>query len=124
MIKVVEIKGRRFVNTTPHQINLRDEDGVDHVVPPSGVLINARAVEEPAGERDGVQFVRTRFVADEESVRVLDEIEALYPGAFVVGSIIAAQAFPGRVLAMIPVPGFERVPPAEKRMRADKFTVF
>lgn len=124
MIKVVEIKGRYYVNTTPHQINLRDEDGIDHVVPPSGVLINARAVEEPAGERDGVQFVRTRFVADEESVRVLDEIERLYPGVFPIGSIIAAQTFPGRVLAMVPVPGFERVPPAEKRMRADKFTVF
>lgn len=71
-----------------------------------------------------MKFVRTRFVADEESTRALDEIEKAYPGAFIIGSIIAAQAFPGRVLAMIPVPGFERVPPAEKRMRADKFTVF
>lgn len=42
----------------------------------------------------------------------------------VVGSIIAAQAYPGRVVAMTPVPGFERVSPAEKRMRCDKFTTF
>lgn len=123
-IKVVAIQGRIYINTTPHEIVLRDEDGVDHTVPPSGVLINARAVEESVGGRDGVEFVRTRFVADEESARVLDELERQYPGAFVIGSIIAAQAFPGRVLAMVPVPGFERVPPAEKRMRADKFTVF
>jgi hypothetical protein len=123
-VKVKVIEGRVYINTTPHEIMLRTAAGEDHVVPPSGVVINARAVEEPAGGRDGVEFVRTRFVADEESARVLDKIEAGYPGAFVVGSIIAAQAFPGRVLAMVPVPGFERVPPAEKRMRADKFTVF
>lgn len=122
--KVTKIEGRVYINTTPHEIVLRTPSGKDCVVPPSGVLINARAVEEPAGGRDGVQFVRTRFVADEASAQVLEELEQKYPGAFVIGSIIAAQAFPGRVLAMVPVPGYERVAPAEKRMRADKFTVF
>ena len=42
----------------------------------------------------------------------------------IVGSIIAAQAYPGAVVAMTPAPGYERVPPAEKRMNPDKFTVF
>lgn len=120
----VEINNRTYVNTTPHPLTLRDEKGADHTVPPCGILVNARAVEEPAGERDGVQFVSTRFVADEQSARALDEIEAIHPGAFVIGSIIAAQAFPGRVLAMVPAPGFERAPINEKRMRLDKFTVF
>lgn len=124
MLQVKTIEERVYINTTPHPVVLRTPDGEDHVVPPCGVLINAQPVEEPAGERDGVEFVRTKFVADEESARALDELEARYPGAFIIGSIIAAQAFPGRVLAMVPVPGFERVPPAEKRMRADKFTIF
>lgn len=123
-IRVYKIKGRLYINTTPHEVNLQDEEGNVHIVPPSGVLINARPVEEEVGGRDGVEFVRTKFVADEESERLLAEIEKCYPGAFVIGSVISAQAFPGRVLAMVPVPGFERVPPAEKRMRADKFTVF
>lgn len=123
-IQVAVIQGRVYVNTTPHPITLQDGEGNVHVVPPSGVLINARAVEEPAGGRDGVKFVRTRFAADGESARVLDAIERAYPGAFIIGSIIAAQAFPGRVLAMVPVPGYERVALEQKRMRADKFTVF
>ena len=42
----------------------------------------------------------------------------------VVGSIIAAQAYPGLVVAMVPAPGYERRPPAEKRMRPDKFTIY
>jgi len=41
-----------------------------------------------------------------------------------VGSIIAAQAYPGQVVAMTPTPGYERVPPAEKRMNPDKFNIF
>lgn len=123
-LKVSKINGKVYINTTPHEIVFRTLNGEDYTVPPCGVLINARAVEEPAGERNGVMFVRTRFVADENSARALDEMERRYPGAFIIGSIIAAQAFPGRILAMVPVPRFERVPPQEKRMRADKFTVF
>lgn len=123
-INVTKINNKVYINTTPHSITLRDETGTDHVLPPSGVLINARPVEEPAGERGGIEFVRTRFVADEDSANFLAELEKIYPGAFIIRSIITAQAFPGRVLAMVPAPGFERVPPAEKRMRADKFTIF
>ena len=38
---------------------------------------------------------------------------------------MADVVFEKRVLAMIPAPGFERVhPPAERRMRDDKFTTF
>ena len=42
----------------------------------------------------------------------------------IVGSIIAAQAYPGDVVGMTPAPGYERVAPNEKRMSLDKFTVF
>lgn len=42
----------------------------------------------------------------------------------IVGSIIAAQAYPGEVVAMTPAPGYERVAPAEKRMNPHKFTIF
>jgi hypothetical protein len=82
-------------------------------------------VEEKSGVGPGgVELVKTRFVADPASEQDLAALEAKNPGSIIVGSIIAAQAFPGRVLAMVPAPGFERVPPAEKRMRDDKFTVF
>lgn len=121
---VVQHGGRVYINTTPHPVNLRDGNNEDFVVPPSGVLINARPVEEPAGERDGVTFVRTRFEADPESAMKLRGLERDCPGALIIGSIVAAQAFPDQVLALVPVPGFERVPPDQKKMRADKFTIF
>jgi hypothetical protein len=51
-------------------------------------------------------------------------LEQSAPKLIIVGSIIAAEAYPGEVVAMCPVPGYERVAPSEKRMRCDKFTIF
>ena len=115
----------RFVNTTPHEIKLVWAEGEEFVVQPSGILVNAKILEEDAGKHpSGAVLVRTRFSVSEADSAKLDEIEAAHPGCVILGSIIAAQAFPGRVLALTPAPGFERVPVSEKTMRADKFTTF
>lgn len=115
----------KIINTTPHPITMQGKDRSVYTIEPCGVLISARPVEEPAGHHvSGVELVRTRFEPDPESEKALAKLENENPDTVIVGSIIAAQAFPGRVLAMIPAPGFERVPPAEKRMRDDKFTTF
>jgi len=116
---------KKIINVTPHPVTFQNREGNVYIVEPCGVLINARPVEEAAGTHpSGAELVRTRFEADPASAKELDRLERENPGAVIVGSIIAAQAFPGRVFAMVPVPGFERVPPAEKRMRDDKFTTF
>jgi len=115
----------KIINTTPHVIRFQNATGDVYEIEPSGVLVNARPVEETAGSHpSGAELVRTRFEADPTSEEALAKLEQEHPGAVIIGSIIAAQAFPGRVLAMVPAPGFERVPPAEKRMRDDKFTTF
>ncbi len=116
---------KKIINTTPHSITMQSAGGNVYQVEPCGVIISARPVEEPAGTHpSGAELVRTKFVATPEAEKELTTLELENPGAIIIGSIIAAQAFPGRVLAMVPAPGFERVPPAEKRMRDDKFTVF
>ncbi len=115
----------KIVNTTPHPVRFQSMDGVVYEVPPCGVVISATPVEEFVGYHpSSAELVRTRFVSSPEAEEALVRLEAENPGAVIVGSIIAAQAFPGRVLALIPAEGFERVPSAEKRMRDDKFTVF
>ena len=115
------------VNSTPHPLTFLDGDDV--VIVPTSVkaggktgplVINARAIEEEVGEH----LVKTTFSGCAEGEAILDAIETEIHGAFVIGSIIAAQAYPGRVVGMVPAPGFERVPPAEKRMSVDKFTTF
>lgn len=115
----------KILNVSPHPLNFLAEDGQEFEVPPCGVVISATALDEPAGTHpSGVELVRVRFVASEEASALLDRLEQENPGAVIVGSMIAAQAFPGRVVGMIAAPGYERRPPAEKRMRPDRFTTF
>ncbi len=117
---------KKIINTTPHSIRfVQSATGEVYEIEPCGILISARPVEKSAGEHpSGVELVKTNFEATPEAEAALSKLEKDNPGAIIVGSIIAAQAFPGRVFALVPVPGFERVPPAEKRMRNDKFTTF
>ncbi len=114
-----------IINTTPHAVRFVNADGTEFEVPPCGTVISARGVDEPAGQHpSGASLVWVRFEATEEAVAAIDRLEAENPGAVILGSIIAAQAFPGRVFAMVAAPGYERVPPAEKRFRPDRFTTF
>ena len=70
------------------------------------------------------------LISTEEGKETIERIKSVYNRQFsngtlvIVGSIIAAQAYPGEVAAMTPVEGFERVAPDQKRMRCDKFTTF
>jgi hypothetical protein len=115
----------KIINVTPHTINFRAEDGSEFEVATSGFVANATPVEESVGiHPSGVELVRVRFASDEATLAKIAEIESANPGAVIVGSMIAAQAFPGRVVAMVAAPGFERRPPAEKRMNPAKFTTF
>ena len=68
--------------------------------------------------------MKVTFEADGDNFAKLEKLESENPDAVIIGSMIAAQAFPGRVCAMIAAAGFERVPPDQKRMRDDKFTIF
>lgn len=120
-------KMKNIVNTTPHLIRMTDVvTGEVYEVPPCGILINAKATDVVvAGKHpSGADLVKVVFTADEVNTAALDKLEAENPNAVIIGSMIAAQAFPGRVMAMVAAPGFERVPPDQKRMRDDKFTTF
>lgn len=114
-----------IINVTAHNVRFQSKDGNIYEIPPCGVVISATAVEEHAGTHpNGAELVRTKFVASQEMEEALARIEERHPNAIIVGSIIAAQAFPGRIFGMVPVQGFERVSYAEKRMRDDKFVTF
>ncbi|MBT9142478.1 MAG: hypothetical protein DDT29_00872 [Dehalococcoidia bacterium] len=117
---------RKIINVTPHALSfVCSSSGTYYTLDPSGVVINATPHEVECPEHSyGISLVKTTFSASEAEDAKLTLLEQQNPGAIVVGSIIAAQAFPGRILAMTPAHGFGRVPPAERRMRDDKFITF
>ena len=114
-----------IINTTPHSVTIQDTDGTPITVP-SSVILNAKVEEKQVSDL----FVKTVFVPTEEGKEIISEIKNAFKSQIgtgtlvIVGSMIAAQAYPEDVVAMTPVPGYERVKPEEKRMRCDKFTTF
>lgn len=121
-------------NTTPHTINFKDgetEFSVGTSVKPGDrtgeMVVNAKSISTEVTPGSGL--FRTEFRKDETGVNILEEIEVFhnshYPGKKmrVVGSMIAMNAYPGQIVGMRPAPGFERVPPAEKRMNPREFNV-
>ena len=115
--------GVTVVNSTHHPITFMELDGT-HVTVPSSCIINATVKETVVKSVNGIDFVKSTFVGSEEGAEIIEQIHAINPEALIIGSIIAAQAFPGDVVGMTPCKGFERKPPAEKRMSTVKFTVF
>lgn len=115
--------GVRYINVTPHPINFGYEDKVIEL-PCSGHIINAQPQEVTVKVTNGVECVNTQFLKNEEGESILHKIKCVYPNALIVGSIIAAQAYPGEVVALTPCPGYERVAPSEKRMNLNKVTIF
>jgi hypothetical protein len=118
--------GVMVVITTPHPVNFYWKEGEDDafIVEGSGVLVNAKPVESVVEEFENHHLVTTKFEGDDSTEKTLRRLHESLPGLIVIGSIVAAQAYPGLVHGLIPAKGFERVPPAEKRMSMDKFNVF
>ncbi len=117
------IDGVAMVNTTPHALSFGVGDEVVSL-PTSGMLVNATPVTEAAGTRGGAKLIRTVFKADADTKRLLKAFSVAHPDVVIIGSLIAAQAYPGLVVAMVALPGYERVAPAEKRMDPHTFTTF
>ncbi len=132
-------RGVRYINVTGHPLDLAWPDNRRFRIDPSGIVLRAtsvdEAVEEPRFTEPGqgltsrtntyewraghVAIVRVDYrPASELEVRWLEALERDYPGAVIIGSVFAAEAFPGRVVSGIAIKEGERV------IRADRFQVF
>ena len=123
---IVEVNGVKVINTTPHPIRLTNEElTLDVTVEASGILINAGVETIPAYSCiDNVTLQMTEFIADKETKETIQDFLSEYPDVIIIGSMIAAQAYPGLVVAMVAHPDFMRVPPQEKRMLYNRYTVY
>jgi len=121
------------VNTTPHSLTMQEITGELVSVPSSPeYLVNAQVVE---AQTENPLFVTPTYKGTDKGIALIAHIEDWFQfhvseEAFpadavlvIVGSAIAMQAYKGKIAGLCPVPGYERVAPAEKRMRCDKFSI-
>jgi len=118
---VVLTNGVRVLNTSLHPFAFADGT----MVPPCGTTLNAIFEECPATHilgLDPVVFVRTEKVSTPEG---RDFISAVPDGVLILGSAIAAEAYGYPVVMAVPTAetSGRGTPPADKRMRIDRFTL-
>lgn len=134
-----------IINVTGHEIDMLfcqdiDEDWCENTcrdncpygkvvtLQPHEIQISVKPVEEHHGYKKGVELVTLNWEPNKKSAKELNklenELDKIDENFIIVGSVLSAQAFPERIYALIPVPGYERVPRHEKLVRSDKFTVF
>lgn len=123
---IVQVGDISVVNTTPHAVCMVSSDcSLQTTVPVSGVLINAKAVTSQVDSGiSGVKYQHTSFVADQDTMDTLKAFKTQYPDVVIIGSLIAAQAYPGLVVAMVAHPDYMRVAPQDKKMLIDTYTVY
>ena len=129
-----EVEGNIIVNVTPHPITFGTDDGGTITVPCSGIIVNAMTIERRIDD----ELVTTEFAKSEEDVKKIARIEKWYESKDewdgdifgngrkrlrIVGSFIAMNAYSGVICGMVPLKGFERVPPEQKRMDPHKFYI-
>lgn len=121
-----EIDGIKLINCTTHEITFRNKAGEDVVVPASKYTLKADTIEKVIDVYDnGLTFVEPTFVPSEKGTEELNELELMYPEVDIfVGSMMSAQAYPGRVVALTPTSDTIRALPKHKRYSANKFTIF
>lgn len=121
---IVFVDGNVLMNCTPHPIKFQVGNGDTVIIPPSGQTLKATPQETVVAESNGITYVKTIFVGDTATLEFLDVMRTEYPNVILVGSIISAQAYPGSVVSLVPVPGFERAAPSDKLYHANKFNIF
>lgn len=122
-----DLKGLSVLNATPHELSFYfPGNDMCYTVPKSRLIVDPSGKTRTSRCINGAAIVRTEFLAD---AMIRDALQRWLElpendGVLIVGSLIAAQAYPGLVHTMVALPGYERRPPAEKRMDARTFLTF
>ena len=116
-LTVVEHRGAILINATGHDLVFLDEAGRDLLVPPSGIVIRAKRLLIPRGTVAGLPTYEQSYVPTQDAIRNIEVIYSNYPNAVLIGSIVSAQVYAGKVFSVIAASGYGSLPPEKRRYR-------
>ena len=118
-MKVLEYKGHKFINLTPHPLIFKDEVKLE-VYDDSTVKKIYGTPEEKKVDGQGL-FVKTIYKQNPESLKILKQLNDF--GFTPISSMINAQTYPSLCVSPIVTRETLRALPEEKRIEY-KFNVF
>jgi len=118
-MKVLEHRGRKFINLTPHKLVFIDGKELEPFDEELVRELVAAPYEMDMGD-DGL-FVMTKFKGSQKGWEILERLNR--QGYTVITSIINAQAYRGACVSPIPTPETARAPASEKRVQY-KFNIY
>lgn len=114
------------MNVTPHDLIFQDIHWEEEVVVPSEMVVSADTRDRLVKLHGKASLIELIFLPREEIAEWIRETKKMYPGILLVGSVLAARAYPEDVVA--PVPRFrgERGGKRDPRplMNPNRFTIF
>lgn len=120
--------GIEVVNCTPYDIIFLD-DGKEVRVPVSGIVIYADKIVRSAGsiyvdDTCVGNKIKQEYVGSEEGWDSISMIHNEHPGALIIGTTRAAEAYPGKVVVAVPLKGYDKSRPEDKRMNPREYMVY
>lgn len=94
--------GVTIMNVTPHDLIFQDDNWDDVVVAPSEFVISADTYDRVVKFHGEAKIVHLEFRARKENVRWIEDMKRRYPNILLVGSVVAAQAYPEDIVAPVP----------------------
>ena len=118
--------GLEIFNATPHDLNFWDTVTKEVTVAPSDVVINTRPQEAIVDIWNEIEFVAVEYYPEDSGLDLVRFIKAEHPDVLIVGSVLAAMAYPEDVVASIPLRGGDRLKSrtTSRRVCSDRFTTF
>ena len=113
-------------NATPHPLNFWDPITKEVTVAKPDIIINTRPVETVVKKWQKAEFVTVAYQPEDSGRDLIRFIKEEHPETLIVGSVLAAMAYPGEVVASIPLKGGDRLrsKTASRRVCSDRFTTF
>lgn len=122
-VKMYIYRGKKFINLTTHPIVLQVNEKIDITIPPSGISIKIETDYELTEVNENNKLFKIKYLADKNWLKILKWLKMRYSDVVLLGSILAAYAYPKLVYAVMIVKGLEKVSRNEKKGYWNKFII-
>jgi len=122
-VKMYIYRGKKFINLTTHPIVLQVNNHIDITIPTSGISIKIETEYELAEINKTNKLFKLKYLAQQKWLNMLKWLKMKYPDVVLLGSILAAYAYPKLVYAVMIVKGLEKEKRQKKKGYWDKFIV-